>query len=74
MAITLSVQTYRNEALPQPVARRFDQLGGAIGRAVGNELVLDDPSKYISRVHARIDYRDGGSAAGASDCTLASIT
>ena len=60
MAITLSVQTYRNEALPQPVARRFDQLGGALGRAVGNELVLDDPSKYISRVHARIDFRDGG--------------
>lgn len=60
MAITLSVQTYRNEAPAQSVARRFDQLGGAIGRAVGNELVLDDPSKYISRVHARIDYRDGG--------------
>jgi type VI secretion system protein len=60
MPITLSVQTYRNEALPLPMARRFDQLGGAIGRAVGNDLVLDDPSKYISRVHARIEFRDGG--------------
>ena len=59
MPITLSVQTYRNEAPPLPLAARFDQLGGAIGRAVGNELVLDDPSKYISRVHARIEYRNG---------------
>ena len=59
MPITLSVQTYNNEALPQPLARQFDQLGGALGRAVGNDLVLDDPSKYISRVHARVEYRDG---------------
>jgi len=59
MPLTLSVQTYRNETLPAPPARRFDQLGGAIGRAVGNELVLDDPGKYISRVHARIEFIDG---------------
>ncbi|MDL2354028.1 MAG: type VI secretion system-associated FHA domain protein TagH [Pseudomonadota bacterium] len=60
MPITLSVQTYREEAPLLPLARRFDQLGGAIGRAAGNDLVLDDPSKYISRVHARIEFRDGG--------------
>ena len=60
MPITLSVQTYRDEAAPLPVATRFDQLGGAIGRIAGNDLVLDDPGKYISRVHARVEYRDGG--------------
>lgn len=60
MPITLSVQTYREEAPPLPMARRFDQLGGAIGRIAGNDLVLDDPGKYISRVHARVEYRDGG--------------
>ena len=59
MPITLSVQTYRDEAPPLPLARRFDQLGGAIGRIAGNDLVLDDPGKYISRVHARIEFRDG---------------
>ncbi|GGC78449.1 type VI secretion system-associated FHA domain protein TagH [Undibacterium terreum] len=58
MPITLRVQTYRNEAFPQQVVKRFDQLGGAIGRAVGNDLVLEDPSKYISRVHAKIDFQD----------------
>lgn len=60
MPILLSVHTYRNQPLPAPLFKRFDQLGGALGRAVGNELVLDDPGKYISRVHARVDYRDGG--------------
>jgi predicted component of type VI protein secretion system len=60
MPITLSVHTYRNAAPPQALSRRFDRLGGALGRAPGNELVLDDPGKYISRIHARIEYRDGG--------------
>jgi type VI secretion system FHA domain protein len=60
MPLTLSVLTYRNAAPAQAQSRRFDRLGGALGRAPGNELVLDDPGKYISRVHARIDYRDGG--------------
>ena len=58
MPITLSVYTYRNAAPAQALTRRFDQLGGAIGRAPGNDLVLDDPGKYISRLHARVEYRD----------------
>jgi type VI secretion system FHA domain protein len=59
MSLTLSVITYRDAAPVQPLSRQFDRLGGAIGRAVGNELVLEDPGKYISRVHARIEFRDG---------------
>ncbi|SDD95640.1 FHA domain protein [Massilia sp. PDC64] len=58
MPITLSVYMYRNAAPAQALTRRFDQLGGAIGRAPGNDLVLDDPGKYISRLHARVEYRD----------------
>lgn len=58
MPITLSVYTYRNAAPAQALTRRFDRLGGAIGRAPGNDLVLDDPGKYISRLHARVEYRD----------------
>ena len=60
MPITLSVYMYRNAAPAQALTRRFDQLGGAIGRAPGNDLVLDDPGKYISRLHARVEYRDDG--------------
>ncbi|MCC2974187.1 type VI secretion system-associated FHA domain protein TagH [Massilia sp. IC2-476] len=59
MSLTLSVHTYRDAAPSQPLFRRFDRLGGALGRSAGNELVLDDPGKYISRVHARIEFRDG---------------
>jgi type VI secretion system FHA domain protein len=59
MSLTLSVHTYRDGAPAQPLFRRFDRLGGALGRAAGNELVLEDPGKYISRVHARVEFRDG---------------
>jgi predicted component of type VI protein secretion system len=58
MPILLSVYTYRNAAPAQALTRCFDRLGGAIGRAPGNDLVLGDPGKYISRLHARIEYRD----------------
>jgi type VI secretion system FHA domain protein len=60
MPITLSVHRYRGDAPPQPLSHRYDRLGGTLGRAPGNDLVLDDPGKYISRQHARIEYRDGG--------------
>jgi type VI secretion system FHA domain protein len=59
MPITLSVQTYRTAPPPEPLAARFDPLGGTIGRAAGNGLMLEDPSKYISRSHARIEFQNG---------------
>lgn len=59
MPISLRVLSYRNEPMPETIIKRFDQLGGSIGRAVGNGLILEDPSKYISRTHARIDFSNG---------------
>jgi predicted component of type VI protein secretion system len=38
---------------------RFDERGGTIGRAEHNRLVLPDPTRRISRVHATVVYRDG---------------
>lgn len=35
----------------------FDELGGTIGRADTNQLVLPDPDRAISRVHARVAFR-----------------
>lgn len=43
----------------QPPDSSFDELGGTIGRADNNTLVLPDPEKHISRLHASIDYRHG---------------
>lgn len=59
MSISLRVLSYRNEPMPETILKRFDQLGGSIGRAVGNGLILEDPSKYISRTHARIEFSGG---------------
>lgn len=54
MLLTLRILTYRNAPVPAAPAVRFDAAGGAIGRSADNTLVLDDPSKYISRVHAQV--------------------
>ena len=59
MPLTLRIQSYRKQPPAQPVERRFDQLGGTIGRAAGNDLELPDPGKYISRNHSKIDFVDG---------------
>ncbi|MCV2355947.1 type VI secretion system-associated FHA domain protein TagH [Paucibacter sp. B2R-40] len=44
------------------LAASFDELGGTIGRADNNQLVLPDPERSISRVHARIVFRAGAYA------------
>jgi type VI secretion system FHA domain protein len=59
MSLTLRIQAYRNQAPASPVERRFDHLGGTIGRAAGNSLELPDPGKYISRTHCKVDFVDG---------------
>jgi FHA domain-containing protein/type VI secretion system protein len=57
--LSLRILSYRNQAVPPAPPVRFGAAGGNIGRSPENELVLDDPSKYISRVHARVFARDG---------------
>lgn len=58
MSIIFSIQTYQNKSVQPSVSMQFDQSGGTLGRAIGNELVLEDPGKYISRIHARVDFHD----------------
>lgn len=53
-----------------PLSADFDELGGNIGRADGNALVLPDPERHISRTHAKITFRDGRY----SICSLGSAT
>jgi type VI secretion system protein len=59
MRLTLRILTYRGQPVPPAPAVRFGAEGGSIGRSPENVLVLDDPDKYISRVHARVFLRDG---------------
>jgi FHA domain-containing protein len=41
------------------LAADFDAGGGTIGRAKTNHLVLDDPDRTVSRVHAEVICRNG---------------
>ena len=56
--ISISVTSY-NGASTAPLSAHFDETGGNIGRAENNELVLPDPERTISRVHAQVVYRNG---------------
>ena len=59
--ILLRVLSYNGAPSDGPAAH-FDELGGTIGRADSNQLVLPDPERTISRVHARVVFRAGGYA------------
>ncbi|MDB6000050.1 MAG: hypothetical protein JWP52_1749, partial [Rhizobacter sp.] len=59
--ITLTILTY-NDAPTEHLSAGFDELGGSIGRADNNQLVLPDPERTISRVHAQVVFRGGGYA------------
>lgn len=59
--IVLAVMTY-NGVATEPIEASFDELGGTIGRADGNLMVLPDPERTISRVHAKVVFRNGGYA------------
>jgi type VI secretion system FHA domain protein len=59
--IVLRVLSYNGVLADGPQAQ-FDELGGTIGRAENNQLVLPDPERAISRVHARVVFRAGGYA------------
>ena len=56
--IALTVLSYNGAPADGPSAQ-FDELGGTIGRADNNQLVLPDPERTISRVHARVVFRAG---------------
>ena len=62
MLITLDVVSYNGSPLGKSLAATFDELGGAIGRAAGNQLELPDPDRTVSRVHAQVVFRNGAFA------------
>ena len=60
--ITLTVSSYKGAAAPGNLSVGFDELGGTIGRADTNQMVLPDPERGISRVHAQVVFRGGSYA------------
>ncbi len=59
--ITLTILTF-NGGPTERLSASFDELGGTIGRADTNQLILPDPERTISRVHAQVAFRNGGFA------------
>lgn len=57
--IHIAVITRQGAPAGQAIAADFGPHGGTIGRADTNTLVLDDPDRTVSRVHAQVLCRDG---------------
>ncbi|MGL6110754.1 MAG: type VI secretion system-associated FHA domain protein TagH [Rubrivivax sp.] len=57
--ITLTVVSFNGVPGDGSLSASFDELGGTIGRADTNQLVLPDPERTISRVHAQVAFRNG---------------
>ena len=62
--ITLTVVSYNGQPSDGRLSAQFDEMGGTIGRADTNQLVLPDPDRAISRVHAQVVFRSGAFACG----------
>ncbi len=56
--INLTVTTFNDRPVAN-LSASFDELGGTIGRSKTNQLVLPDPDRVVSRVHAKIVFRAG---------------
>ncbi|MEJ8824789.1 type VI secretion system-associated FHA domain protein TagH [Variovorax humicola] len=57
--INVVVVSHRGAPVGQPMSAQFGPAGGTIGRAPTNTLVLDDPDRTVSRVHAQVECRGG---------------
>ena len=58
--LRLDVASFMGQPPAQPISAEFDEMGGSIGRAEGNTLVLPDDKRYISRTQAEVAFRGGG--------------
>lgn len=59
MSLILRLHSYRDQPVPDQLCVHYSEHGGTFGRAPDNALVLEDPGKYISRVHATVSFREG---------------
>jgi FHA domain-containing protein len=57
--IRIAVVSHHAGAAGHALAAEFGIDGGTIGRAATNTLVLEDPDRTVSRVHAQVVCRDG---------------
>lgn len=59
MALIIRAISYKGLPPNQEISGQFGVQGGTIGRAPNNHLVLPDPEKFVSRLHATIVFEAG---------------
>ncbi len=59
MALIIRSISYKGLPPSQEISGQFDAQGGTIGRAPNNHLVLPDPEKFVSRLHATVVFEAG---------------
>jgi FHA domain-containing protein len=59
MSMSFRVVSLNEENLSIPLIGRFDERGGEIGRSDNVTFTLPDPERMISRVQAKVVFRDG---------------
>ena len=59
MTLILTTVSYKGMPPNQEISAQFDAKGGTIGRSPDNHLVLPDPEKFTSRLHASIVFEAG---------------
>ena len=59
MLLILKILTYCHEPVLDTSECRISVAGGTLGRSVENDLVLEDPAKLISRIHAKVSFQAG---------------
>jgi len=59
MSIEISLVKSPENVQSAKVCQVFTERGGSIGRSDDNTWVIEDPERYISSVHSRIDYEGG---------------
>jgi type VI secretion system FHA domain protein len=59
LMMTIKAISYNGQPTEAPIQAEFDEAGGVLGRAQGNAMVLPDPGRHVSRMHASIDFHAG---------------
>lgn len=57
--VFVEVISVNGSAPGAPMETHIDEAGGTVGRGVMNALVLTDPGRTVSRIHAQFIRRDG---------------
>jgi FHA domain-containing protein len=60
MVLLMRAVSFKGRPVAPELSARFEETGGTIGRGQNNVLMLADPERFISRIHATVSFQAGG--------------